>query len=283
MDQYAELTLVIFSFLLACTWIELKLLDLKEKKQAVRKEVLASFALGAGFLCFSYSVERYGLQTFSWVAEHRPLAIPLDGWRGGLLLFLGVEFCFYWYHRCSHRIRWFWASHSVHHTSKHINFAAAYRLAWTSGISGAFLFYLPLVWMGFSPSQIYFVLGLTLLYQVLLHTELVPRLGPLEKVLNTPSNHRVHHGINPQYRDRNFGNVLIIFDHLFGTYAAERPEEPSRYGLEPQLDSHNPVVIAFHEWRAMLHDVAHAKTWRARCAYVCGKPGWRVHDAGKPD
>jgi len=206
--------------------------------------------------------------------EYRVATVPLDTWWGVALLFVGLEFSYYWFHRCSHECRWMWATHSVHHSPRELNFAAAYRLGWTGVLSGAWLFFLPLVWLGFEPLAVALTLGLNLLYQFWLHTELVPRLGPLEWIFNTPAHHRVHHAVNPRYLDTNYGGVLIVFDRLFGTYADERADEPCVYGLVKQLESRNPLRIAFNEWLGIARDVWRAPTWHARFMHAFGPPGW---------
>jgi len=168
---------------------------------------------------------------------------PLDQVWTWALLFVGVEFIYYWQHRAGHEVRWFWASHSVHHSVTHYNLSAAYRLGWTAGFTGQALFYLPLAVLGFHPLAIFAMLGLNLLYQFGLHTTLVPKLGVLEAVLNTPSHHRVHHASNLDYLDANYGGVLIVFDRWFGTWRPERDDVVPVYGLVTPLRSHNPLVI----------------------------------------
>ena len=190
------------------------------------------------------------------------MTIPL-GMTGAIAgLILGREFCYYWFHRCSHRMRWLWASHAVHHSPNELNLSAAYRFGWTTRLIGTGGFFAPLVWLGFRPEPVFVALSLNLLYQFWLHTDWIPRLGPLEWVLNTPSHHRVHHATNPAYLDKNFGGVLIVFDRLFGSFAAECESEPCHYGLVEPLRSNNPVWIAFHEWAALGRDLWRARGWR---------------------
>lgn len=216
---------------------------------------------------------------FLW--EHRVATVPLDtGW-GLLLLFLGVEFAYYWFHRLSHEVRWMWATHAVHHSSEHLTVLAAYRLGWTGLISGGWLVYLPLVWLGLHPAAVAVMLSLNLLYQAWIHTELIPKLGALEWVLNTPSHHRVHHAVNPLYLDRNYGGVLVIFDRLFGTLEPERAEEPCRYGLTHPVGSNNPLVIAIHEWVRMGRDALRARSLRALLGTLFGPPGWKADGSGR--
>ena len=197
-----------------------------------------------------------------WVWQHRFFTMPLDeGWTW-IVLFIGQDFCYYWMHRADHRIRWLWATHSVHHSPIELNLSAAYRLGWTARLSLGPIFFAPLVAIGFPHLLVGAVLAANLFYQFWLHATWLPRLGPLEWVLNTPAHHRVHHGSNPEYIDKNFGGVLIVFDRLFGTFAAERPGVVIRYGLVASVMSYNPVAIALREWGAMLRDVLRARSFR---------------------
>ncbi len=210
-----------------------------------------------------------------------PFRIPLDNVWSWALLFVGVEFFYYWFHRCSHEIRWMWATHAVHHTAERIHLIAAYRLGWTTTISGGWLFYLPLVLMGFHPGAVVLMIAINLTYQFWLHTEAIRRLPRwFEYVFNTPSHHRVHHAVNPAYLDTNYGGVVILFDRWFGTFAEERVAEPCRYGLVDQIGSRNPFVIAFREWVRLVRDVWTAADWRARLGHAFGRPGWRPDGTG---
>jgi sterol desaturase/sphingolipid hydroxylase (fatty acid hydroxylase superfamily) len=217
----------------------------------------------------------WALPVFAWTWEHRVFTAPLDQWWSWLLLLIGEEWCYYWYHRTSHTVRWFWATHAVHHSPNELNFASAYRLGWTGTLTGTPLFFLPLVWLGFPPMLVIAALGINLLYQFWLHAEWIPTLGWLEWVFNTPSHHRVHHASNIGYLDANFGGIVIVFDRLFGTLVTEHPDTPCRYGLVKPLHSYNPLYVAFHEWLAMLRDIRSARSLRDTIGYVFGKPGWR--------
>ncbi|WP_369914961.1 sterol desaturase family protein [Xanthomonas sp. NCPPB 3005] len=197
-----------------------------------------------------------------------------------LALFVGQEFCYYWMHRADHRVRWFWLNHAVHHSPQQYTLANAYRLGWTGKLTGAAVCFAPLVWLGFPVPYVLGALAANLFYQFWLHTELIGRLPrPLEWVFNTPAHHRVHHASNPEYLDCNYGGVLIVFDRLFGSFRAERPGVPPRYGLTTPLRSHNPVTIAFHAWPPLLRDLRRARGWRQRLRVLFGPPGAAVTDA----
>src|SRR4029077_1803967 len=155
---------------------------------------------------------------FAWAYEHRLFSQSLDSVWSLLLLFVSLEFFYYWFHRASHTVRWLWNSHSVHHSPNQLTLAAAYRLGWLGRFTGAQIFFTPMALLGFEPNAVLTALFLNLLYQFWLHADWIPKLGWLEYVLNTPSAHRVHHARNPEYLDANYGGVLIVFDRLFGTY-----------------------------------------------------------------
>jgi sterol desaturase/sphingolipid hydroxylase (fatty acid hydroxylase superfamily) len=212
--------------------------------------------------------------------QYRAWTVPLNTAWGIALLFVGLEFFYYWHHRASHESRWFWANHSVHHSPQHFNLSAAYRLGWTGVISGHILFYAPLALLGFHPAAIGLALAVNLTYQFWLHTELVGSLGWFDKVFNSPSNHRVHHATNADYLDCNYGGVTMVFDRLFGTYVPERKTNPPRYGLIKQVNSYNPFVIALHEWIAIGKDLAGARSLREAAGYLFARPGWRPDGTG---
>jgi hypothetical protein len=156
-----------------------------------------------------------------------------------------------------------------------LTLAAALRLGWTGKLTGTALFFTPLVWLGFPPNAVLACVALNLLYQFWLHAPWIPRLGPLEWVLNTPTHHKVYHPSNTEYLDRNYGGVLIVFDRLFGTFADERADVPIRYGLTTPLRTHNPLRIAFHEWLNLGRDLWAERGWRAWLLTVFGPPGTR--------
>ena len=201
------------------------------------------------------------------------IPVSFQHWPSLIALFVLTDLAFYVEHRCSHRIRLMWASHSVHHSTERMVASAAFRLSWTPLLSGVFLFYLPIVWIGYDPVWVFGMASAGLTYQFFVHTELVPRIGWLDWVINTPSAHRVHHASNPEYIDKNFGGVLMIWDHLFGTYQAELPEVSIRYGLShPRSSDSNPFVIAYEELWRMLKEVFSARSWQERVRSLIGPP-----------
>jgi sterol desaturase/sphingolipid hydroxylase (fatty acid hydroxylase superfamily) len=184
---------------------------------------------------------------------------------------LGWDFIYYWNHRFMHESRYMWAIHVVHHSSERYNLSTALRQPVADAL-GTFVPYSLLALLGIRPSLIAQARGINLLYQYWIHTDVIRRLGPAEQVFNTPSHHRVHHGSNRRYLDRNHGSILIIWDRLFGTF--EREDEPVVYGLTKNIDTFNPLRVIAHEHTEMLRDVARSRTWRDRLSHVVRGPGW---------
>ncbi len=237
------------------------------------RDTATSLAMGFGntFAAVILGAAVVGLGV--WVYQFRLFDIPVVWW-SLILCFVADDFFYYWFHRTAHRIRWFWASHVIHHSSQHYNLSTALRQTWTGQFSLSFIFRLPLFLVGFHPKLILFCAGLNLVYQFFIHTEVVRRLPfGLELWLNTPSHHRVHHGTNARYLDRNYAGVFIVWDRLFGTFEAERDDEPVRYGIVKNLATFNPLWVAVHEWVGISRDLINARDWRTRWLAVAGPPG----------
>jgi alkylglycerol monooxygenase len=227
--------------------------------------VLVKGALFAGYL-FLY-------------ARFRFFDLPEGSWAVFATCFLGVDFCYYWFHRKSHEIGAFWAAHSVHHQSEEYNLSVALRQgAFQSFFSWAF--YLPLALLGFPPVTFATCSALNTLYQFWIHTRLIGKLGPIEWVFNTPSHHRVHHGRNPRYIDRNHAGSLIIWDRMFGTFV-EETDEPV-YGVVKPLASANPLWANFAGWRDLLSVSTRARAFADRVRPFVAAPGWRPEELGGP-
>ncbi len=274
--------LVLLPAVIALAAVEALVLAVWRKEAYDWRAALASLAdaLGREFVVYRFLPLSLGAPVIALAWSHRLTTMPLSGIGALGLLFLGQEFSYYWFHRASHRIRWFWATHAIHHSSNELNLAAAYRFGWTGRISATGIFYAPLIWLGFPPAAVFGVLSLNLLYQFWLHASWIPKLGWLEYVFNTPSHHRVHHAANLDYLDANYGGVLILFDRLFHTFIEERADLPCRYGLVKPLRSNNPFVINAHEWQALGRDLWQARGWRERWLYLFGPPGWRPDGQG---
>ncbi|CDZ38296.1 Sterol desaturase family protein [Neorhizobium galegae bv. officinalis] len=246
------------------------------------KESAASFGVAAIHSLVRPLEAALVAMPFVLAYRHRLLDIDITNAVGLLALFVAVDFVYYWHHRASHHIRWLWATHAVHHSPTRLNLTAAIRLGWTGNISGNFLFFLPLAWLGFHPFGIVAMLGLNLAYQFFIHTELAPRLGPLEWVLNTPAHHRVHHASNAGCLDKNFGGILIVFDRLFGTFAEAPKAELLRYGLRGRSNSLNPGRIALGEWAILWRDFRRAAGPAAKLRVLFGPVGPDARPVNRP-
>jgi sterol desaturase/sphingolipid hydroxylase (fatty acid hydroxylase superfamily) len=208
----------------------------------------------------------------------RRLLPDLGGGPGALAAALvGWDLVYYWNHRLMHEHRFLWAIHVVHHSSERYNLSTALRQPVADAL-GVFVPYGALALLGIRPSLLARARELDLLYQYWIHTDTIRSLGPLEAVLNTPSHHRVHHGSNRRYLDRNHGGILILWDRLFGSFQAER--EPVVYGLTTNITTFQPFRVATHEYAAMARDLAGARRWRDRLGVVLRRPGWRTPPQG---
>jgi sterol desaturase/sphingolipid hydroxylase (fatty acid hydroxylase superfamily) len=208
----------------------------------------------------------------NWVYQFHLLDIGYRWWSFVLVLFAD-DLTYYWFHRLSHRSRFWWAAHINHHSSQHYNLSTALRQTWTGGIFD-WVLWLPLALVGFPPALVIFAKGVSLVYQFWIHTEAIGQLPRwLEAVMNTPSHHRVHHATNPRYLDRNYAGIFIIWDRLFGTFVAEDANDPCRYGIVRNIGTFNPLRIALHEWVAIGLDLRAATSARQRLVYLLGVPG----------
>jgi sterol desaturase/sphingolipid hydroxylase (fatty acid hydroxylase superfamily) len=239
------------------------------------RDTRTSLTMGAGFIVVNLGWKLVALAVYVGLYELTPLRMPADEWWTYALLFLAEELAHYWWHRAHHEVRVFWASHVVHHSSEHYNFSTAVRQPWTpmTGLP----FWAPLALLGFAPWMIFLQIAISQIYQFWVHTERVRKLpGWFEFFFNTPSHHRVHHGANEVYLDRNYGGILIIWDRIFGTYQDET--ERARYGLTKNIGTYRPTRVAFHEFAALVRDVRAASSWRDRLGYVFRGPGWSSED-----
>ncbi len=246
-------------------------IDLLRKKKRSYKEVLANFSIGLG----NYLLNRtaYGLifiVTF-WLAEQVAFTIiPINIYTWIVTLIL-ADFSYYWMHRIEHRVRFLWAIHSVHHSSTEFDLTTGLRLAWLESLF-EWIFFIPMILLGFDMVQTLVSLLIVVAYQTWIHTEHIGKLGWLDGVINTPSVHRVHHGANPQYIDKNFGGILMIWDKVFGTYQAE--EEKVNYGLTKNIGTANPIVINFYEWKSLFKDIGNSKNLKEIGMLILKPPGF---------
>ncbi|NNL67936.1 MAG: sterol desaturase family protein [Myxococcales bacterium] len=239
------------------------------------RDTAASLAMGVGNVVINLATKGGRLAIFTALYQYRVFDLGSALGSGALLFAVALvveDFVYYWNHRFGHEVRFFWAAHVTHHSSQHYNLSTALRQTWTGWFTHLF-FYWPLPLLGFDPMLLLSVGSVNLLYQFWIHTEYLDRMPRwFEAVFNTPSHHRVHHGTNVEYLDRNHAGIFIVWDRLFGTFEPE--VAPPSYGLTKNLERHDPFTIAFHEWIAMARDVARAGTWRERIGYLLGPPGW---------
>lgn len=271
-DVRRDLLLILtplFIATLAAEWLKMR-----ERGVYRLGDSLASLGLGGIYLLAdALLVLVLVLPAYHWVHAHRVLDFSMTP-LAYVVLFFGLELCYYAFHRASHRIRWFWAAHVVHHSSEHMNFTTAMRQSLFYGVAGNWLFYLPLVWLGFAPEWVLFMLSVSLAYQYFVHTQAVHKLPRwFEWFFNTPSHHRAHHGRNPQYIDRNYGGILIIYDRLFGTFVEE--QEAVDYGIVRQVQSFNPLWLNLHEWVDLARDVARPGPLLQRLRHLWMPPEWQ--------
>jgi sterol desaturase/sphingolipid hydroxylase (fatty acid hydroxylase superfamily) len=235
-----------------------------------KRDTWASLSMGLGNVVIAALTKSLavGLYFAAYQLRFFEIGTGVAAW---VLLFFAEDFCYYWFHRFHHEVRFFWAAHVNHHSSRYFNLSTALRQSWTTPLTGP-IFWVPLALLGFHPFMILTAQAVSLIYQFWIHTELIERLGPLEWVLNTPSHHRVHHGANVEYLDRNYGGILIVWDRLFGSFEPERA--PVDYGLTKNIRTFAPIRIAFHEWQAMFRDALRADSLREAFAFFLQPPGW---------
>jgi len=235
------------------------------------RDTRTSLLMGVGNVVVSGVVKGVTAVLFFWLYEHRLFDLG-TGPRVWVALFFAEDLTYYAWHRASHEVRFLWAAHENHHSSEHFNLSTALRQSLTTPFTTP-LFYWWLPLFGFHPVMMLTQVAISLLYQFWIHTELIDRLPRwFEAFANTPSHHRVHHGTNVEYLDRNHGGILIVWDRLFGTFEPERARVV--YGLTKQLRSFDLRRVAFHDWVDMLRAAARARSWREALGFVLAPPGW---------
>lgn len=252
---------------------------IQQKDYYELKDTSSSLAMGIGNVIVGFVGKVIVFGAYSLVYQFRLFTFDMTQWWSWAILFFADDLSYYWFHRISHSSRYFWASHVVHHSSMKYNLGTALRQTWTGTLSGSFLFWIWLPLIGFSPVAVMTMQSISLLYQFWIHTEHINKLpAPIEFIFNTPSHHRVHHGSDLAYLDKNHAGILIIWDRLFGTFEPEK-DRPT-YGLTKNVGSHNPVRIAFHEWVEIGQDLRRAGSFGNALGYLFGPPGWS-HDGSR--
>lgn len=215
----------------------------------------------------------FGLITayfYFWAYELAPYKMPMDAWWAWALLLVADDFAYYWFHRFSHEVRFFWNFHVVHHSSNQYNLSVAVRQSWFSGVAH-WIFYVPLAFLGFPFWAFVTMHGLNLIYQFWIHTEFIKKMPAwFEYVFNTPSHHRAHHGVNDEYLDKNYAGIFIIWDRMFGTFTEEK--EAVRYGIIKSLNSYNPLWINSHGWFETWEAMRSKRTLRGKLRCLYGAP-----------
>ena len=233
---------------------------------ALATHLLGRTLYGLVFILGLFIVEHF----ISW-------KIPLTWWSWTISIVL-ADITYYWMHRWEHEVRIFWSYHSVHHSSPEYNLSTSLRLAWIEELV-EWIFFVPMILIGFDVVQTIIALTVVVVYQTWIHTERIGKLGWLDRIFNTPSVHRVHHGNSEMCIDKNYGGILIIWDRLFGTYQAE--EEKVTYGLTKQIGSVNPIIINIYELWQIIKDVVRSKRFSHALGYIFGKPGWQPSRSAK--
>jgi sterol desaturase/sphingolipid hydroxylase (fatty acid hydroxylase superfamily) len=290
-DQLLDLEQRFNSFAVFFEWLDIFILfiagllvleiiwDLISGQRSQWWETLANFGIFSGSVLLEYLglglFFVLGIYVFEPLALFNLYGLYNDQWWFWILLIIEADFIYYWMHRFEHEIRLLWAYHIVHHSSPEFNLTTSVRLSWVEGLI-EWIFFVPLVLIGYGTIEIIIAVTVVTQYQSWIHTQKIGKLGILDKIVNTPSTHRVHHGSNAEYLDKNYGGILMIWDHLFGTYKAE--EEPVIFGIVEPLGSHNPFVINFHYFAVIIKDIWRAKGWRRKAVALFGKPGARLDD-----
>ena len=255
-----------YILLIVIELVSFRLLPDEDEQGYTMRDTATSLSMGLGYVALNLGWSVLYLAAYEGVSRLTPLHIGTS-WPAAIGVFVGWDFFYYWEHRADHRVRILWASHINHHSSRKFNFSTALRQPWT-GI-GNLPFGLPLVLLGFSPAAIFTAQSVNLLYQFWIHTERIDKLWrPIELIMNTPSHHRVHHGSNRRYLDRNYAGVFIVWDRLFKTFEPET--ERVVYGLTINVDTYNPLRVAFHEYAAIGRDLRSVSSLKDRYTVLFG-------------
>lgn len=232
-----------------------------------RKDTFTNIALGFGSVACGAVIGLLTGAIYLFAYSVAPFKMPTDAWWSWALLFLLDDLAYYWFHRLSHESRFMWNFHVVHHSSDQYNLSVAVRQSWFGNLV-TWMFYAPLMLLGFAPWMFAITHGVNLIYQFWIHTKLIGKLGVFEKIFNTPSLHRVHHAVNPQYIDKNYGGILIIWDRIFGSHEIE--DEVPRYGIIKPINSYNLLWVNTHAWKEMFDEMRGRSTIfeKIRCFFA---------------
>ena len=260
---------------LAMILIEVFFSSIYNKNLYKKDDTLCTIGLLTGNILMVFALKGITLALHFYLFQFKlfNLSALMPVWALWILTFVMIDLVFYFYHRISHRVNFLWAIHMSHHSSEEMNFGVSLRQAWLGPVSKIpFFAILPLI--GFDPTVIAVAGVISTLWGVVGHTQMVGKLGPLEWILNTPSHHRVHHGSNPEYIDKNYGNLLIIWDRLFGTFEPEKAKVT--YGLVNNVNTFNPIKITLMDWQAMLREIKEKEKVSEKIKIFFGAPQTKV-------
>jgi sterol desaturase/sphingolipid hydroxylase (fatty acid hydroxylase superfamily) len=236
------------------------------------RDTRTSMLMGLGSLVVNGVARIFALLGYAALYVVAPVHLDAHRWYTWLFALIAVDLLFYGEHRAAHRVRILWAAHQAHHNSQRFNLSTAVRQKWNPWWE--LLVWVPLPLMGIAPWLIFSAFSVNLIFQFFVHTERIDRMWrPVELIFNTPSHHRVHHASDPEYLDKNYAGMLIIWDRLFGSYAEER-HRPT-YGLTTNVESSNVFRLQYHEYAAIFRDVRRSRSWRERLGYLFAPPGWQ--------
>ena len=262
-----EIAIPVFALLIAVETY----LSVRYEENYDRKDIWTNIALGFGSAGFGLVLGLIQVFFYGFIYETvAPFKMPMDLWWSWAILLFADDFLYYWFHRISHEVRFFWNFHVVHHSSNQYNLSVAVRQSWFSGIAH-WIFYLPLALMGFPLWAFVTMHGLNLIYQFWIHTKVIKKMPAwFEYIFNTPAHHRVHHGVNDQYLDKNYGGIFIFFDRIFGSFVEEKDEV--RYGIIKPINSYNWLWINSHGWFETFEAMKTKKTFYGRMRCLFGAP-----------
>lgn len=278
METYAKLLNIAIPFFVALIILEALIAKVKNKQVWNRLDTLSSLASGMSNVLKDVLGLSFVIISYDWMVEHFALFSIDNSFWVYFIAFVGLDFAGYWVHRISHHVNFFWNTHIIHHSSEEFNLACALRQSISNFFSITVFFLVPVALFGIPSEVIAIVAPLHLFAQYWYHTRLIGKLGILEKIIVTPSSHRVHHAINPEYLDKNLGQIFIFWDFLFGTYQEELDDVPPVYGVTRSVQTYNPFIINFQHLWLLLKDAYHTKDWAAKFKIWLMPTGWRPPD-----
>lgn len=271
MNVYAFITPLVIVLLL----LEIAYSTVARKGVYDFQDTITNLGTGIGNQCINLAVAFFVYTWYGWLYQFAPWQIPTT-WYSMLGLLVISDFVFYWFHRTGHRVNIFWAAHMPHHSSEEMNLSVGLRASFTQRLFQFLFFDWILVLIGFSPEQVYAVAAVHLLLAYWHHTRLIKRMGWFERIFVAPAHHRVHHGVNPQYIDKNYSEFLIIWDKLFGSF--EEEDEEVCYGITHPPRTWDPLFINFQYWRQLWSDAWHTRRWWDKLRIWFMPTGWRPAD-----